>query len=110
MCRTAKLKKALLILGLAAGLLALAPSHEALAACLSAGPARAVIASGQVLPLSSIASTLRRRYSVDVIGGQLCEGGSGYVYELKVLGPGGRADRVVVDARSGQLLSGNLGR
>ena len=109
MCRTAKLKKALLILGLAAGLLALAPSHEALAACLSAGQARAVIASGQVLPLSSIASTLRRHYSVDVIDGQLCAEGRGYVYRLTVLGPGGRVRRVTVNASNGQVLSGGLG-
>jgi hypothetical protein len=106
----AKLKTALLTLALAAGILAAVPPQEALAACLSADQARQVRASGGAASIGQIAGALKQRYQVDVIGGQLCEGGSGYVYELKVLGPGGRADRVVVDARSGQLLSGNLGR
>ena len=110
MMRARKFKAIPAILGLAAGLLLAAPAHPALAACLAADQARQVLASGGAASIGQIAGALKQRYRVDVIGGQLCEGGSGYVYQLKVLGPGGRADQVVVDARSGQLLSGNLGR
>ena len=109
MCGAAKLKTALLILGLAAGVVVAAPSRESLAACLSAGQARAVVASGQVLPLSQITSVLRRRYPVDVIDGQLCAEGRGYVYRLTVLGPAGRVRRVVINAFNGQVLGGGLG-
>lgn len=61
------------------------------------------------MPLSRIASTLRRRYSVDVIDGQLCAEGRSYVYRLTVLGYGGRVRRVKVNAANGQILGGGLG-
>ena len=105
-----RLKTALSILALAAGLFLVAPAPEALAACLSARQARAVIASGRALPLGQITTTLRRRYLVDIINGQLCAKGRGYVYRLTVLGRGGRVHRVVINALNGRLLGGGLGR
>ncbi|MDP2734217.1 MAG: hypothetical protein Q8O63_14115 [Hoeflea sp.] len=85
-----------------------APAHPALAACLAADQARQVLASGGAAAPSHIANVLKQRYGVDVIGsGQLCESGGGYVYQLTVLGPGSHAERLVVDAVSGAVLSRN---
>jgi uncharacterized membrane protein YkoI len=104
----AKLKTALLTLALAAGILAAVPPQDAFAACLSAGEARAAIASGQALPPGQITATLQRRYRVDIIDVQLCAEGRRYVYQVTVLGPAGRVRRVVVNASNGQLLGGGL--
>ncbi|HXK54880.1 MAG TPA: hypothetical protein PK405_09360 [Hyphomicrobiales bacterium] len=79
------------------------PAGAARAACLSPDEARAVVASGQAAALGPIVASLRRQAGVDVINGQLCTAGSGFVYQLTVLGPGGRVRRLVVDARSGQI-------
>lgn len=104
----AKLKTALLILAFAAGILTAAAPREALAACLSAGEARAAIASGRALAPGRITARLQRRYQVDIIDVQLCAEGRRYVYRVTVLRANGRVRRVVVDASSGQLLGGGL--
>lgn len=108
MSTIARLRTGLSTLGIAAALLLATPPREALAACLSAGEARAVIASGRVLPPGQITSALRRRYQVDIIDVQLCAEGRGYIYQLTVLGSAGRVRRIAVNASSGQLLGGGL--
>lgn len=73
------------------------------AACLSPSEARAVVASGQAASLGPIVQSLKQQAGVEVINGQLCTAGGGYVYRLTVLGQGGRVRQVTVDARSGRI-------
>lgn len=78
-------------------------SGPALAACLSPAEARAVVASGQAGSLGPIVRTLKQQAGVEVINGQLCTAGGGYVYRLTVLSQGGKVRQVTVDARSGRI-------
>jgi hypothetical protein len=73
------------------------------AACLSPSEARAVVASGQAASLGPIVQSLKQQAGVEVINGQLCTAGGGYVYRLTVLGQGGKVRQVTVDARSGRI-------
>ena len=94
-----KLSLAVLLLPAALALIA-GPAH---AACLSPAEARAVVASGQAASLGPIVQSLKQQAGVEVINGQLCTAGGGYVYRLTVLGQGGKVRQVTVDARSGRI-------
>lgn len=94
-----KLPLALLVLPAALALI----TGPALAACLSPAEARAVVASGQAASLAPIVRSLKQQAGVEVINGQLCTAGRGYVYRLTVLGQGGKVRQVTVDARSGRI-------
>lgn len=83
-------------------------SGAAVAGCLGGNEARSVIASGEVLPMGRIVGALRQRYRVDVVDGQLCEGGGGYVYRLTILTPRGKVRKVTVDARTGRPRGGDF--
>lgn len=92
----------LLAAGLVVGLPVGAPAQGA---CLSGAQARALVASGQVLPLSAVVAGLTRGGTrIEVVDAALCPRGGGHVYRLTVLGPGGRVGHMTVDARTGQTL------
>ena len=96
-----------LIVGLA--LLGLGPPGLGASAyaqgCLSAGDARAAVASGQVVPLSRILGQLRQAAGGEILPGpQLCKLGGQFVYFVNVLSPDGAVKRLTVDAASGNIL------
>lgn len=88
---------------LIAALLAAGPAQ---AACVGGGEARDLVNSGEVRPLGSIVASLRRQGRFEIVSGELCERGGGYIYRLKVLGPRGKVGHVTVDARTGRMLGG----
>ncbi|WP_349360089.1 hypothetical protein [Stappia sp.] len=94
--RSLRANPAALLLALALGFGATGP---ALAECLGAGAARAAVASGEALPLGSIAG----RLGGEIVRADLCRQGGRLVYVLSVL-VSGRVSERVVDARTGQIL------
>jgi uncharacterized membrane protein YkoI len=72
--------------------------------CLSKEQRQAVIASGQVIPLTTAMATLSGR-SREVVRVRLCQGPKGYVYLLTLLARDGKVTRVTVDAKNGLVLS-----
>lgn len=108
--KTVRPIRALVLALLAAAPLLLAAPGEARAqgGCVSGAQARALVQSGQVLPLSAIVARLQGGGRAEIVDAALCGGGGGYVYRLTVLGQGGRVSRVTVNARSGQVVGGRF--
>jgi uncharacterized membrane protein YkoI len=73
-------------------------------ACLKRDQRRAMIASGQVVKLSTAVRRMRRRVRGDVIRARLCRSSKGYVYLLTVLTRSGKVKRASVDAATGRLI------
>jgi len=69
--------------------------------------ARDAVGSGDVLPLGQIMDQLRRRYPGRLLDADLGRDNRGrWIYRLKLLAPGDRVRRLVVDAQTGRVLSG----
>jgi len=67
--------------------------------------AREAVASGQILPLREILARLEReRPGRQVLEVELERSGGRWIYELKLLQPGGVMQRLKIDARSGVAL------
>lgn len=73
--------------------------------CLGKAQRQAVIASGQVVPLTTAMATLSGRAG-EVVRVRLCESPKGYVYLLTLLARDGKVSRVTVDAKNGVVLNG----
>jgi hypothetical protein len=85
-------------------------------ALLAAGPApagddrrdheraRAAVQSGQVLPLATLLQQLQRSHPGQVLEVELEREGGRWVYELRLLQPGGRVLKLELDAATGAVL------
>lgn len=85
-------------------------------ALLAAGPApagddrrdheraRAAVQSGQVLPLGTLLQQLQRTHPGQVLEVELERDSGRWVYELKLLQPGGRLLKLELDAATGTVL------
>ncbi|MCB1508589.1 MAG: hypothetical protein KDI98_07550 [Hyphomicrobiaceae bacterium] len=96
-------RAALLSLCVLAGTFVVSGTAEA--ACLSDQQRLQAIQSGQLVSFSSVQSALASRGYTQIQSVRVCQGGSGYVYEVVAVS-GSRAARFVVDGRSGRILSG----
>lgn len=74
-------------------------------ACLTNKQRRAVIASGQVVPLATAIRAAHRRHN-EVVKARLCRSPNGFVYLLTLLARDGKVTHVTVDAASGKLAEG----
>jgi len=61
---------------------------------------------GEALPLGQILRQIRREYPGKLLNARLRQGTGGrYIYELRMLAPGGTVRRLSVDARNARVLS-----
>lgn len=70
--------------------------------------ARQAVQAGQVLPLRSVLERLEREHPGQVMEVELEqeEGDGRWIYEVKLLEPGGQLVKLKLDARTGALLPG----
>ncbi len=68
--------------------------------------ARDAVAAGQARPLGQILGHVMARCPGRFLDAGLRQGGGGLVYEIKILRPGGRVAKLVVDAKSGAIRRG----
>ena len=73
--------------------------------CLSSQETRQAIKAGEALHLSAVKAAVGKVVRGDVIKAELCQGESGLVYRLVTLSRQGAVARLVLDARTGRLLS-----
>ncbi|WP_395699887.1 PepSY domain-containing protein [Aquabacterium sp.] len=66
--------------------------------------ARAALQAGEVLPLPALLEKLQRSHPGRVLEIELERDDGRWIYELKLLEPGGRIVKLELDARSGELL------
>lgn len=66
--------------------------------------ARAAVQAGQLMPLPALLEKLQRQVPGQVLEVELDEEHGRWVYELKLLQPGGRLLKLEVDAATGQVL------
>lgn len=67
--------------------------------------AREAVAAGRILPLDAIVERARAEVDGDILDVELeDEHGGGFVYEIKILAPGGRIVKLEYDAATGALL------
>jgi hypothetical protein len=66
--------------------------------------ARAAVQAGEVLPLPAVLERLQRTHPGQVLELELERHHGRWTYEVKLLQPGGQLLRVVVDARTAQVL------
>ncbi|SFN57511.1 hypothetical protein SAMN04488056_101349 [Cohaesibacter marisflavi] len=86
----------------------LVPSSHAIAAqCLGAEEIRVAISQGRAKSLVAITQAANAVVSGDVIKANLCSAGGRLNYELVILSRQGNVTRLVLDAKSGKVLSVN---
>ncbi len=68
--------------------------------------ARDAVHAGQARPLGQILGQVMSRCPGRFLDAGLRQGGGGLVYVIKILRPGGRVAKLVVDARSGAIRRG----
>ena len=73
--------------------------------CLNKEQRQAVIAGGQVVPLTTAMAALSGRAG-EVVRVRLCQTPKGHVYLLTLLARDGKVTRVRVDAKNGLVLNG----
>lgn len=66
--------------------------------------ARAALQAGQVLPLATLLERLAREQPGQVMEVELEQDDGRWVYEIKLLQPGGRLVKLELDAASGEVL------
>ncbi len=66
--------------------------------------ARRAVERGEIRPLNEILTALRERVPGQVVDVELESEDGIWVYEIKVLDPGGRRTKIYVDARTGEIL------
>ena len=65
--------------------------------------ARAAVQGGEILPLEQVLAALKGGVSGEISKVELEKEGGIWVYEFKVISPGGRMMEVYVDAKTGKL-------
>lgn len=66
--------------------------------------ARAAVQAGKVLPLKTLLERLEREHPGQVLEVELEQDDGRWIYEIKLLQPGGRLVKLEVDAASGAVL------
>lgn len=66
--------------------------------------ARQALERGEVLPLEAVLAEVRKSVSGEVAGIELEREHGVWLYEIKMIGPGGALTEVKVDARTGRIL------
>ena len=66
--------------------------------------ARAALQAGQVLPLKTVLERLEGTHPGQVLEVELEQDGGRWIYEVKLLEPGGRLAKLKLDARTAELL------
>lgn len=66
--------------------------------------AREAVMSGQILPLSTVLQRLEREQAGQVLEIELEPSADRWVYEVKLLQPGGQLLRLEVDATTGEVI------
>ncbi|HET7792368.1 MAG TPA: PepSY domain-containing protein [Rhizobacter sp.] len=66
--------------------------------------ARAAVEAGQVLPLKTVLERLERSHPGQVLEVELEQEDGRWVYEIKLLQPGGRLIKLELDAATGEVL------
>jgi len=66
--------------------------------------AREALEAGEVLPLTAILERLRSRYPGDVLEVELERNDGRWLYEIKLLQPGGKLLKLEVDARDARVI------
>ncbi len=66
--------------------------------------ARAAVLAGKVLPLKTLLERLEREHPGQVLEVELEQDDGRWIYEIKLLQPGGRLVKLEVDAASGAVL------
>lgn len=66
--------------------------------------ARQAVAAGEVLPLGTVLAEVERQYPGQVMEVELERDDGLWIYEIKVLRPGGALLKLKVDGRSGSVL------
>ncbi|MEX8494976.1 PepSY domain-containing protein [Sphaerotilus sp.] len=66
--------------------------------------ARQAVESGQILPLKAILARVEREVPGEVLEVELEQDNGVWLYELKVLQPGGMLTKLKLDARTGAVL------
>jgi uncharacterized membrane protein YkoI len=92
----------LLAIGLSTAAAVVGPSPASAQTCYSAAETRAVVQSGQILPLSSLIGQIQAVAPGQIVSSQLCMVGGRYVYLVSVL-VGGQVHQLRVDAASGGI-------
>ena len=73
--------------------------------------AREAVAAGRILPLDTIVARARTEVDGDILDVELEDEDDGrFVYEIKMLAPGGRIVKLEYDAATGTLLRSKLRR
>ena len=72
--------------------------------------ARAAMAAGEVMPLQQLLREVATQAAGEVLEVELEREDGRWLYELKLLQPGGRLRKLKVDARTGRLLEKGSGR
>ena len=98
-CRTLKM----LTLGLGIALAAMATSQAS-----DSGDhdrARQALAAGEILPLRTVLDRLARDTPGQVMEVELERHGERWIYEIRLLRPGGSLVKLLVDARDGEIIT-----
>jgi uncharacterized membrane protein YkoI len=101
------LKLALLALALTVfGSLSVGPAEaEPRMRCLSRDQQRAAIAERRAVALAAVRRSVRARVPGELVRARLCQEPERLIYLLTVLPRDGRVRRVIVDAKSGAVVS-----
>lgn len=67
--------------------------------------ARRALGRGEVLPMAQLLRIIRAQFSGEVLDVQFEREDGQWVYEFKILQPGGKLLEVYVNAKTGQILS-----
>lgn len=92
------------ILSTLAALLALVLTSPLALADNDQDRARAAVQAGDVLPLKTVLERLERDHPGQVLEVELEQDDGRWIYEIKLLQPGGRLVKLELDAASGEVL------
>ncbi|HSB24395.1 MAG TPA: PepSY domain-containing protein [Burkholderiaceae bacterium] len=92
------------ILSTLAALLALVLTSPLALADNDQDRARAAVQAGDVLPLKTVLERLERDHPGQVLEVELEQDAGRWIYEIKLLQPGGRLVKLELDAASGEVL------
>ena len=73
--------------------------------CLTRDQQRVAISERRALPLATVRRTVRARVPGELVRAQLCQDSQRLIYLLTVLPRDGKVRRVIVDAKSGAVVS-----
>ncbi len=73
--------------------------------CFSSAESQALVLEHGLVPASRAVSAARHVANGDLLAARLCETTAGHVYMLTLLGRDGRMQRVLVDAKSADVLA-----